>query len=74
MKVEDECEVIRKTAEKMSKARLRYINNQVIKQKRRSNNPKSEKRHETRMNQRRSQSHKVYKTQNCIGGRMTRSV
>ena len=44
MKVEDECEVMRKTTEKMSKARLRYINNQVIKQKRRSNNPKSEKR------------------------------
>ena len=45
MKVEDECEVMRKMAEKkMSKARLRYINNQVIKQRRRSNNPKSEKR------------------------------
>ena len=44
MKVEDECEVMRKMAEKkMSKARLRYINNQVIKQTRRSNNPKSEK-------------------------------
>ena len=44
MKVEDECEVMRKMVEKMSKARLRYINNQVIKQRRRSNNPKSEKK------------------------------